>query len=127
MNRERDFKRVAQAEALAHRMDSAFRLPFTRIRLGWDSILGLVPGVGDTATLLPAAWIVYTAHDMGVPNSKKLKMLWNIGIDWLVGLVPLAGDILDVSFKANRKNAAMLRQHVEARHAPDTHEVARSA
>ncbi|MFZ5962963.1 DUF4112 domain-containing protein [Thalassococcus sp. BH17M4-6] len=117
MTRHPDFKRVERAEALAHRMDSAFRLPLTRIRLGWDSILGLIPGVGDTLALMPAAYIVWSAHDMGVPLHRKTQMVGNVFIDWLLGLVPLVGDIFDVGFKANRKNAAILRQHIEERHA----------
>jgi len=117
MTQERDRRRVEKAEALAHRMDSAFRLPLTRIRLGWDSILGLVPGVGDTLALMPAAYIIWTAHHMGVPMHRKTVMAWNVFLDWFLGLVPLVGDIFDVGFTANRKNAAILRRHFEEKHA----------
>ncbi len=96
-------------------MDRAFRLPFTRIRLGWDSIIGLVPGVGDTLALAPAFWIVAQAHQAGVPKHTIGKMGVNIGIDWLVGLVPLVGDLLDVGYKANTKNAALMRSWAEAK------------
>ena len=113
MTQERDLKRVERVEALAHRMDSAFRVPITRIRLGWDSILGLVPGIGDTLALAPAAYIIWTAHDMGLPMHRKSRMVWNVFLDWLLGLIPLVGDIFDVGFKANRKNAAILRRHFD--------------
>ncbi|MFD1344210.1 DUF4112 domain-containing protein [Litorisediminicola beolgyonensis] len=107
-------RRLERVERLAHRMDRAFRLPGTRIRLGWDSIIGLVPGVGDTLALAPAAYILLTAHRMGVSTGTLIKMASNVGIDWLIGLVPLAGDILDVGYKSNSRNARLLREHVEA-------------
>ena len=110
--------RVARLEALAHSLDSRFRLPGTRIRFGWDAILGLVPGLGDIATLGPAAYIWMEAHRMGVPTGMKVRMAGNIGLDWLVGSVPLIGDLLDVGLKANRRNVALLKEHL-ARSAPD--------
>ncbi|QFS82775.1 hypothetical protein FIU97_08180 [Roseivivax sp. THAF40] len=115
-DRQGDFDRVDRIERLARTMDRAFRLPGTRIRFGWDSLIGLIPGIGDTVALLPAAYIVATARRMGVPTSLLVKMIWNIVIDWLVGLVPFAGDIFDVGFKSNSKNARLLREHIEARH-----------
>ncbi|KUF11949.1 DUF4112 domain-containing protein [Pseudoponticoccus marisrubri] len=112
-----DFDRVETAERVARRMDSAFRLPLTRITIGWDSIIGLVPGVGDALALAPAAYILKLAHDSGASRPLLARMAGNVGLDWLIGLVPLLGDVLDVGFKANLRNAALLRAHVEARHA----------
>ena len=111
-----DLRRLERIETLARRMDSAFRLPGTRIRFGWDSLIGLIPGIGDTAALLPGAYIVATSRRMGVPAGTIGRMLWNSGIDWLIGLVPFAGDIFDVGYKSNTRNAALLRRHVEDRH-----------
>lgn len=110
------FARLERIEAVARRMDRAFRLPFTGIRLGWDSIIGLVPGVGDTLALAPAVWIVSEAHGMGAPKPLLGQMAVNIGIDWAIGLLPLIGDLLDVGYKANTRNAALLRTWVETRH-----------
>ncbi|MHA6344153.1 DUF4112 domain-containing protein [Roseivivax sp. CAU 1761] len=116
LHRDRDFEHLERVERLAHRMDRAFRLPGTRIRLGWDSILGLVPGIGDTLALAPAAYILQTAYRMEAPTSTLVRMGANVGIDWLIGLVPLAGDILDVGYKSNTRNARLLRRLVEQRH-----------
>lgn len=93
-------------------MDRAFRVPFTPIRFGWDSILGLVPGVGDTLAMAPAFYIMREAHDMGASRPVLARMAGNIGIDWLVGLVPLVGDIFDVGVKSNTRNVALLREHL---------------
>jgi len=107
--------RLDRLDALAQRMDAAFRIPFTRIRFGWDGILGLLPGVGDTLAVAPAIYIVQQAHDMGASRLLLARMSTNIGIDWLVGLVPLVGDILDVGVKSNARNVALLRQHLQKR------------
>ncbi|MGI3213282.1 DUF4112 domain-containing protein [Roseovarius tibetensis] len=104
--------RLDRLDALAIRMDRAFRFPLTRIRFGWDSILGLVPGVGDTLTMAPAIYILQQAHDMGASKLVLVRMVANIGIDWLVGLVPLIGDIVDVGVKSNSRNVALLRDHL---------------
>ncbi|WP_244437488.1 DUF4112 domain-containing protein [Roseivivax isoporae] len=111
-----DIARLHRIERIAHRMDRAFRLPGTGIRVGWDSIVGLVPGVGDTLAALPAAYILHSAYRMGVPTPTLVQMGANVGIDWLIGLVPLVGDLFDVGFKSNSKNAALLRRHLESRH-----------
>ncbi len=102
-------------DRLAERMDSAFRIPGTKITLGWDSILGFVPGVGDTLALGPAAYMLYSARRMGAPKRVLARMAVNSGIDWAIGLVPLAGDIFDIGFKANRRNARLVRRYFEKR------------
>ena len=105
-------ERLVRLERLAHSMDSRFRVPGTQIRFGWDSILGLVPGVGDVAAMAPSGYILLEAHRMGAPGGLKARMAANIGIDWVVGSIPLIGDLLDVGLKANRRNVALLRDHV---------------
>lgn len=123
MDRSADFTRLATAEAIARRMDNAARVPFTRITFGWDSVLGLIPGIGDTLALLPSLYILNAARLAGAPRRLLVRMAANLGIDWAIGLVPLLGDVLDVANKANLRNAALLRAHVELRHAarrPDT-------
>lgn len=100
-------------DRLARRMDRAFRLPFTQIRFGWDALLGLVPGVGDTAALAPSVYILARAHKLGAPGWLLLRMATNLGVDWAVGLIPLIGDLLDVGIKANTRNVHLLRAHMQ--------------
>ena len=103
---------IGDLELLAHWLDSRFRIPGTRIRFGLDSLLGLVPGVGDAATTLPAAYMLYRAHRLGVPKSMLARMGWNVVMDLAVGAIPVVGDLFDLGFKANRRNVELLRQHV---------------
>jgi hypothetical protein len=105
-------RRVAR---LAYWLDDRFRIPGTRRRIGLDGLLGLVPGVGDAATTLIATCILLEAARLGVPKTVLARMLANVGVDFVVGLVPLAGDLADLAWKANRRNAHLLRDHLLAR------------
>jgi hypothetical protein len=101
-------------------LDSAFRIPGTDVRFGWDPIVGLIPGAGDIATALMAIALVVEAHRLRLPRVVQLRMLLNVGIDVLVGLVPLVGDVADVFWKANAKNLDLLERHAQGRHAATT-------
>ena len=99
---------LRKAQRLAHLLDNAFRIPGTRWRIGWDSLIGLVPGVGDAVTGAVALWIVLEARRLGAPRVLQTRMLWNLLLDVAGGTVPLIGDIFDAGFKANLKNVALL-------------------
>lgn len=103
-------KRIESLERLARLMDSQFALPGTKIRMGLDSLIGLVPGVGDTASLGISFWFIFNARSLGVRKRVIAKMIYNIFIDWLIGLVPLIGDIFDIGWKGNLRNVALLRE-----------------
>lgn len=105
---------IARLDRIAHLLDSRFRIPGTRIRFGLDGALGLVPGIGDTLVALPSAWLVWRGWQLGVPRRELVRMAGNTGIDYLVGMVPLVGDLFDIGFKANLRNVAILRRALEA-------------
>jgi hypothetical protein len=102
--------RLARLRSLARLLDTAVRLP-GGFRIGADSVLGLAPGIGDALTTLMAAYIVYEAHQLGVPKHKLWRMAANVAIDGLVGSVPVVGDLFDVAFKANMRNIAIIEEH----------------
>ncbi|PYE81285.1 DUF4112 domain-containing protein [Pseudoroseicyclus aestuarii] len=102
---------MARLDRLARLMDSRYSI--LGIRFGLDGLLGLVPVVGDTLSLGPAAYLLWKAHQLGVPRATLARMLLNSGADYVVGLVPLLGDVFDVAFKANNRNAGLLRAHLE--------------
>ena len=105
---------IRDLEMIAHWLDSRFSL--FGVRFGLDTLVGLIPGVGDAATTVPAAYILFRAWRMGVPRPMLARMGLNVGMDLALGSIPLVGDIFDLSFKANRRNVEMLRQHLgEAR------------
>lgn len=100
-----------RVEKLSRLLDEAFRIPGTRIRLGLDSLIGLIPGVGDVAGLLMGSYLVLEAHRLGAPGELKLRMARNVAVDALVGLVPVFGDLYDVAYRSNRRNVQMLLDH----------------
>lgn len=101
--------------AFATVMDQAVTIPGTRLKIGLDSILGLIPGVGDVGSAAISAYLFRTAHRLGVPAVVQVRMLLNILIDTVLGLVPFIGDFLDIIHKANAKNAALIINSVENR------------
>ncbi|MGH6899653.1 MAG: DUF4112 domain-containing protein [Geminicoccaceae bacterium] len=105
-------RRVAR---LAYWLDDRFRIPGTPARIGLDGLLGLIPGIGDTAMTLIGSYIVLEAARLGAPKGTLGRMLANLGVDYVVGLVPVAGDLADFAWKANRRNARLLRDHLVAR------------
>ncbi len=106
-------RRLERLRTVASWLDDRFQVPGTNIRFGLDGLGGLIPGIGDTATGAVAAWIVFEAWQMGVPRRHLAAMAGNVGIDWLVGLVPLVGDIFDIGFKANRRNIRRILTHFD--------------
>ncbi len=104
-------RRLRRLSGIARLMDTAIGIPGTRLRFGADSIMGLVPLVGDGAGALVGLYIVNEARRMGVPREKLARMIGNIGMDAVVGSVPLVGDLFDVYFKSHRRNVNMIIDH----------------
>jgi Domain of unknown function (DUF4112) len=93
-------------------LDSAFKVPGTNIRFGLDAIIGLVPGIGDLVAPVFTVVLLGTALKMRVPAVVLARMVLNAAIDMLLGLVPIAGDVGDVFWKADLRNMALLERHV---------------
>lgn len=93
---------------LAWAFDELFRIPGTQWRFGLDSIIGLVPGVGDIAVSALGAYALLLAFKLRAPVTVLTRMLLNIGVDTVLGSVPLIGDLFDATWKANTKNRRVL-------------------
>ena len=108
---------ISNLDSLAKLMDSRFTIPGTNIRFGLDSIIGLVPGVGDFATFMVSGYMLSILAKNGASGFVLARMTLNILLDALIGSIPILGDIFDVAFKANTRNITLLREHyVEGRH-----------
>jgi Domain of unknown function (DUF4112) len=103
-------ERVARLDALATLLDTAFIVPGTNVRFGFDALIGLVPGIGDAITTAISLYIVLEARQLGAPAHLILRMLANVVVDGFVGAVPLVGDAFDVLWRANRRNVRLLRE-----------------
>jgi hypothetical protein len=104
-------QRVATLRRVARLLDSAMQVPGTSFRFGLDPILGLVPGIGDLVSPLFTLGIIWQARDLGVPRVVLMRMIVNVAIDTLVGIIPIAGDLFDFAWKSNDMNMALLERH----------------
>ena len=104
---------MARLRETAANMDALFRISGTRITVGLDNILGLVPVAGDAAALLPSLWIIWQARQLGATRGALAYMVMNTGIDFIVGSIPIVGDLFDVAYNANVRNVAALERNLE--------------
>ncbi|APA10851.1 hypothetical protein SS1G_03491 [Sclerotinia sclerotiorum 1980 UF-70] len=110
---EKDAKILTKVKRRAYRLDMSL-FNFCGIRFGWSSVIGLVPAIGDFIDLFMAMMVLRTCNkvDGGLPNGVKSKMMFNIMLDFAVGLIPFAGDLVDAVFRANTRNALELERHL---------------
>jgi len=113
-------KRLDVLRRVSGMLDSAMLVPGTGIRFGLDPILGLIPGLGDFVSPLFTIGILWQARDLSIPKVVQLRMIFNVAIDTLVGIVPVAGDLFDVAWKANDMNMALLERHAYEEHPAST-------
>ncbi|MCG7391930.1 DUF4112 domain-containing protein [Microvirga sp. ACRRW] len=103
---------LARITLLARLMDNAFLIPGLNRRIGFDAVLGLVPGVGDVLSAALASYIIWEARRLGLPRWKIARMVGNVAVDTAIGAIPLAGDVFDVFFKANARNMRIIHDHL---------------
>lgn len=105
--------RLARACRVADLLDAAFTLPVIG-NIGLDGLVGLLPVVGDWATAIPSLYVVYQGYRIGLPKRTVAWMLVLVGVDAAAGSVPIFGDLLDITWKANQRNVARMERYVDA-------------
>ncbi|WP_013320392.1 DUF4112 domain-containing protein [Gloeothece verrucosa] len=105
-------KKLTHLRNLSNLLDNAILIPGTSYRIGIDPIIGLIPGAGDYLGTALSAYIVIQAALMGASKPTLSKMALNIILDTLVGTVPILGDFVDVTWKANTKNLELLEENL---------------
>ena len=110
----------AQQRAILKRLDRFSRLtdssvgiPFTRFNIGAEAVIGLVPVVGDIVGFALSGYVLVEAQRAGASKDVKRRMLRNMGIDFVGGLLPVVGDAFDAIYKANTRNTRLLRSYLE--------------
>lgn len=116
--RERYERSLRRLDTYAKRLDSQFRVPGTNIRFGLDPIVGLLPGLGDLVGLVLSLYLVVEAIRLGAGAGLVVRMLANLLLEFVIGLVPVIGDVFDVMWKANNRNAGLLRAHISRKLEP---------
>ena len=105
-------KRLKRLRRLAWLIDGAFGIPFTRVRFGLNSVIGITPAAGDAVLAAISLYFVNEARLLGVPAPILAQMLRNVAIEAVGGAVPILGNLFDVAFKANLRNLALVEQHL---------------
>ncbi len=101
---------------LAWLLDSSIPIPGTRLTVGLDAVIGLVPFLGDLIGVLLSSYILAEANRMGVGRRILARMAVNVAIEGVVGIVPLFGDAFDAVWKANQMNVRLLNAWAEKPH-----------
>ena len=106
-----------RVEAMEKVLERLFVIPGTKQPVGLDVILDLVPIVGDIAAAALGAYIVWEAKNLGMSKWQISRMAGNVGVDWLLGLIPFVGAIPDFFFRSNTRNLRMIKRHLDKHHA----------
>lgn len=103
-------------EIVERLLERSFTVPGTKLPVGLDSIIGLVPVAGDVLTAAIGLYSVWEARNLGMSKWHVARMMGNIGFDTLVGMIPLAGDAFDFLFQSNTRNLKIIRKHLDRHH-----------
>ena len=110
MNAAGGFFRDENLDILSRVLDTWFRVPGTNIRFGLDGIVGFIPGIGDALGGLASCIIVVAAYFRGAPLVTIARMVANVGVEVVVGMVPFLGNLFDIGWRANRRNYHLLER-----------------
>jgi hypothetical protein len=105
-------RHLERLRTLTRLLDSAIQIPGTGYRFGLDALIGLVPGIGDAIGAILSTIIIFQAARLGVSKSTLVRMMANVGVDTIVGEVPLLGDLFDFGWKSNTMNLVLLEEHL---------------
>ena len=105
-----------RVEAMEKVLERLFVIPGIKQPVGLDVILDLIPVVGDVAAAALGAYIVWEARNLGMSKWQISRMAGNVGVDWLLGLIPFVGAIPDFFFRSNTRNLKMIRRHLDKHH-----------
>jgi hypothetical protein len=103
-------------EAVEGILERLFVVPGLNRGVGLDSIVGLIPVVGDVITASMGAWLVWEARNLGMSKFQLMRMIGNVGMDTAIGAVPLVGDLFDFVFKSNTRNLRIIKRYLDKHH-----------
>jgi hypothetical protein len=105
-----------RVEALEMLLERSFHIPGTKVPVGLDSIIGLVPVLGDVVTAAMGAYMVWEARNLGMSKWQLMRMTANVGVDTALGAIPLVGDAFDFVWRSNSKNLRIIKKHLDKHH-----------
>ena len=106
-----------RVEAMEKVLERLVVIPGINRPVGLDVVLDIVPIVGPIAAAALGAYIVWEAKNLGMSKWQISRMAGNVGVDWLLGLIPWVGAIPDFFFRSNTRNLKIIRRHLDKHHA----------
>ena len=106
-------RRIEHAE---HMLEGLFVIPVINRRIGLDVILDALPVAGDAIAAAMGGWIIWEARNLGMSKWQMSRMAGNVGIDFMLGLIPVIGAIPDFFFRSNTMNLKMIKRHLDRHH-----------
>lgn len=103
---------AARLRGLSRLLDSAITLP-GGFRIGLDGLIGLIPGLGDTAGAAASSYIILASARLGAPTTTLFRMVLNVLVEAVIGTIPVIGDLFDFAWKANERNMRLLEPHLQ--------------
>ena len=97
-------------------LERAFAVPGMKARIGLDSVIGLVPVLGDIVAAAMGAWLIWEARNLGMSKFQLARMTGNVAFDTILGAVPVVGDAFDVLFRSNSRNLRMIKRWLDKNH-----------
>jgi hypothetical protein len=113
INTAAQLRNLTRIRRISRLMDTAFKIPVLGVKVGWDPVLGLIPGLGDLIATAISAYVIVLAARFRLPRGILAQMIFNIGLEALVGTVPLVGDLFDAFYKSNVRNLKLLEAHLQ--------------
>ena len=107
----------ARVEALERVMERLVVVPGLNKPVGLDVILDFVPFVGPTAAAAIGTYLAWEARNLGMSKTQMARMGGNIGVDWMLGMIPWIGAIPDYFFRSNTRNLRIIKRHLDKHHA----------
>jgi hypothetical protein len=105
-----------RVEAMEHLLEKAIVIPGTKHRIGLDVILDVVPVAGDVAAAALGSYMLWEARNLGMSKWQIGRMAGNVGVDFLLGLIPWVGAIPDFFFRSNTRNLKIIKRHLNKTH-----------
>jgi hypothetical protein len=106
-----------RVEAMERLLERAVTIPGTKQQIDLDVVLDLVPFAGSTAAAVLGAYMAWEARNLGMSKLQMTRMAGNIGVDWLLSLIPWVGAIPDFFFRSNSRNLRIIKRHLDKHHA----------
>ena len=105
-----------RVEAMEKILERVFVVPGLNRPVGLDVILDFIPGVGPTAAAALGAYLAWEARNLGMSKWQISRMAGNVGVDWLLGLIPFVGAVPDFFFRSNTRNLRIIKRHLDKHH-----------